>query len=37
MTLRDRIGYDAGVTRLEDALQAAAAHQQRTGPTWPGN
>ncbi|MFQ6030437.1 MAG: TIM barrel protein, partial [Dehalococcoidia bacterium] len=27
MSLRDRIGYDAGVTRLEDALQAAATHQ----------
>ena len=26
MNLRDRIGYDAGVTRLEDALATAAAH-----------
>ena len=26
MELRDRIGYDAGTTRLEDALVTAAEH-----------
>ncbi len=26
MSLRDRIGYDAGSTRLEDALESAVAH-----------
>ena len=26
MGLRDRIGFDAGGTRLEDALESAAAH-----------
>ena len=26
MTLKERIGYDAGTTRLEDALSTAAEH-----------